>query len=449
LSFVAIAYAGAEIWDLEYHDAQRIAQLILVTAAALFVAVAPPSVPRWVGPTVAGLLLAAGTGGRWSVIECLHLLSLVLLWAVWAERLRAHPEGLLVPLVGLTAFYVFVLCVRWLAMVQNGLTFHVQEFYPGFSNQRFFGHWVSLTAPLIVLAALRAGTWRNPWRYGGELLAALWVCFVFASGTRGSWLALASAGTALCFAGPAARRVAWGIGRAVLAGGLLYLVMFELLLPVPLDTGEPSGLSRISGTSNTYLSRREEMFALITNGLSSRPLLGAGPMGFAATWNTVAAHPHNLFVQAAYEWGIPAALLLLCFVMYTLARQCRQCRRHPDLLRAALFACVVGALAQAQVDGLLVMPFGQTLFVLIAAWLASLERASGEPGAPAGDGVRWSLRGSMLLAAIALWGLVSPELNDLDAWAKMGLQRSELSLLLPRFWSQGFIPDAPRWLNLP
>ena len=72
----------------------------------------------------------------------------------------------------------------------------------------------------------------------------------------------------------------------------------------------------------------------------SHPLLGIGPMQFAALRSQVGAHPHNWPIQIAAEWGFPATVILLVLIIAVgrrIARcpnACRSCWMLRNLGRA-------------------------------------------------------------------------------------------------------------------
>lgn len=438
--FAAAAYVWAERMGMHPHDAQRIGQFILIGLSALFVGARSLRVsPAW-----SGALLLSGlsglTAGRWGLIECIHLLSLFMLAMLWSARLRDRPEPhLLACCVSLVGAYIALLIPRWAALVFESLSFHPQEFFTGFSNQRFFGHWVTLTLPLLVVARQKAGV-TGFYAHILALMAGLWLCFLLASGTRGSWFALCVVTFIAPLVGNAGRNLAWGILRSAVVGAVLYGLMFWLL-PL-LASGETNleGLSRIA--EGAKLSGRDVLWTLSIDGILARPLFGAGPMMFSALPNGVAAHPHNLLLQLGYEWGIPLTLLAGALVARALYRQVLKCRRDDDPLRAALLACIVGGLIQAQFDGVLVMPFGQILFVLLCAWLASLDgRDLAEKHVVEKD-VSQIFRGAIFLTVAFLFWLVSPELKRLEAWEEETRHFQGGHWYLPRFWAQGMILDS-------
>lgn len=386
--------------------------------------------------------------GRWGGIEAVHLSSLVCLAIIWSRRLHHYPEPhLLSCLIGLCAAYTFVLLPRWIALVVEGLSFHAQEFFPAFSNQRFFGHWVTLSLPLVVVARERCLSTPTLARWL-DLLAALWVAFVVASGTRGAWMALALITSLLPLAGVAGQRLARGMVRAAFLGVGAYALMFWLIPLLVSGQSSLAGLSRLSEGGS--LSLREVIWSEAWKGILEDPLMGLGPMMFAATSNGVAAHPHSFFLQIACEWGVPVALGVIGVFARAGWRQLQLCRHNGDPLRTALLAAIVAGLLHAQVDGVLVMPFGQTLFVLLCAWITSINGSEAST-APNLISARYGLglRGLLLILVCAQVWLIWPELSRLKEWEAETHSAGGGGLYLPRYWTQGTIPLEPQPLFRP
>lgn len=441
LLFACLAYFCGEHAEIHPHDAQRMSQFVLIGLSALAVTARGVSVSKaWLGGVLLLFVLAGLSGGRWGLIEYLHVLMLVMLAMLWSARLRDRPEPCLLAFcVGLVAAYLVLLLPRWAALVFESLSFHPQEFFTGFSNQRFFGHWVTLTFPLLIAARQKAGN-SSFHTTLLDLMAGLWLCFVVASGTRGSWFALSVVTLIAPLAGNAGWTLAKGMLRSACVGAVLYGLMFWLAPMLASGKTGLEGLSRIA--EGAALSGREVLWSNSLSGIIARPLFGAGPMMFSAMPNGFAAHPHSLLLQLTYEWGIPLTLFVGLLAAGAIYRQVVRCRQDDDPLRAALLACIVGGLIQAQVDGVLVMPFGQILFVLLCAWLASLDGESAQCAPDTMHGRSRAFRCLLLLATATLLWLVSPEMRRLDEWEEETLLAQETDRYFPRFWAQGMIPTT-------
>jgi hypothetical protein len=232
----------------------------------------------------------------------------------------------------------------------------------------------------------------------------------------------------------------------VLHGVLVIAVGFVLHLLLFIQVPEWAGLEPVNALDRlrdgANLSRRDVLWQLAWQGIAERPWFGAGPMMFSATNNGVASTTHNVMLQLAYEWGVPFALLVIAAAIYGMWRQFLRCRSDTDPTRLVLWMCVVGALIEAQFDGILVAPHSQLLFTVLCAWLMSLDE-------PAVMELRawqmrvWKvLRFVPLLLTLALWMAIWPELSNLESWELETLQRTGAGHFQPRFWLQGVVFPA-------
>jgi CHASE2 domain-containing sensor protein len=151
-------------------------------------------------------------------------------------------------------------------------------------------------------------------------------------------------------------------------------------------------------------------------------------------------------LQWLAEWGTPVALLLIGLWAaggMALAAYVRRTAAQGDdraqFFRVALLAALTGASAQAMVDGVLVMPVSQMLLVLLAGWAMGVMWQH-KPIQIIGTTERVLLALTVFFAAtVSVWG-VAPEIGDLLVRYNAFIEvRYENEILLPRFWTQGWI----------
>ena len=154
-------------------------------------------------------------------------------------------------------------------------------------------------------------------------------------------------------------------------------------------------------------------------------------MGFASLGSLVGNHPHQVLLQFAVEWGVPATIL----GMYLLGRFFWFCHSvidsdmdgAPNWAAFGFYFAVLAANVQAMVDGVYVMPYSQT-------WLAIVSGAL--IGVCAVDRCAVSISGKramiaiMLAAQTCLLFVVCRDALDLSYDQKQAL---------PRFWLNGDI----------
>lgn len=270
-------------------------------------------------------------------------------------------------------------------------------------------------------------------------LLCVWWLIAISGGTRGTWLGMAVAGVALALLGPWGRRwLAWQLA-AVCGGLLLYTALFTLLtgaLGVEVGSG-------VSDRLTTSLSGRGPIWWQAWHMIVERPWLGFGPMHFADIANPIAAHPHQAILQWASEWGVPSALCVAALawrggwatLRVLRARACST--ERVDLLRGCLFAALLGALTQAMVDGVIVMPNSQVWLALVVGWLMALHVWRAAPGAS----LPWAWAGWRVAAVLSVGLLVWVVMRDAPhiEQAQQDYLEGGNQHLQPRFWAQGVI----------
>lgn len=447
--------------DLSWHDGQRIGQigLLVLTSAGVLAGDRLaghvfgiwrliPGLARFALALAFALGLVSSSAAplpRWALLEWSLLLLLVLLaLAVGGIRREWGPRfdrGMLWVLVLTATAYLLNVCVAYSAALIEHLDLEVSFLFSGFSNPRFFGHFQSMTLPLLVLPAM---VWaRTPiTRAGFALLPMLWWMLAIAAGTRGTWLGMMVAGAVIvaCCRHQGATWLKWQLLSFL--GGLAAYGLFFFLLPwlVKLPTQLINRLPEIG----SYLTR-EILWSQSLAFIAAHPWLGIGPMHFAYYPNDIAAHPHNSLLQWAAEWGAPSALLVLGLMAYggvVYVRGLRAMNANDDrescALRVALLGSMTAAAAQSLVDGVIVMPFSQTLLAVICGWALGLHATGTPVSAKVGRGGRWAMAAVVLFAVGALAHGVYPEIRDIPG-RERAFQDKHPGRLLPRFWQQGWI----------
>ncbi len=433
-----------------WHDHQRLMQLAGLTLSAVLLPfsffVAPARALRAGGALSVVLLVVLiihGTESRAAVIESLTLALLVVSTVWWAGLIQKYrlSDALLIAAQLSIAWYVAVSVLWLLLSLSYGTPPNPLTFFEGFINPRFFGAWVTLTWPLLLLRprglVSEDVVIRKSLSCALFVIAALWWALAIFSATRATWLTVFAVLvlTALCSAD--ARRFALRGALVVLAGYILHHLLF-IVLPSTLFGLEPlNALDRLRGVMT--LSRREVLWEIALRGIAERPWLGAGPMMFAATNNGIASTVHNITLQFAYEWGIPFTVALVLATVRGMRNQFVRCRNDPDPTRLALWMCIAGGLIQGQIDSLLNAPHSQIVFLALCAWLISLDPLAADDATATQMRVWRIVRFIPLLLVCALWWVVRPELSRLEAWERETWEQTAAPHYQPRYWFQGVI----------
>lgn len=247
----------------------------------------------------------------------------------------------------------------------------------GFGQPNALGLFLALTAPMAVHAITI--------RRGGVRVAALFALVViiaglFATFSRGSWLALLGGALVLPLAGDRRLLVRVLLGALVL-GALLDMVSGGMLR----DTAQRTLTDWVI----------EQRAALTLAGLlmfAAHPVIGVGPGGFAVELDSFGAQvpvlwdylptPHNAYVQMGAEAGVIGLIAYVAFLAVCF-RHLVRCAK--DAMRAGASAaelslrrCLLWSFATLCVAGLVVWPFshgtGQAALLLLAAGIALEQR---------------------------------------------------------------------------
>lgn len=444
----------------QWHDSQRLGQIALfVIAAHVFMSV--PSSGALIfredsrtRSVIAALLIGGcisalsarhpvwGFAEIGIVVGCLGLAGVVVI-------LRQSLHRDLDCMILATIFFICTaltlqFLVAYLAVVVTGLGVIDPIFLlDGFSNPRFYGQFISLSLPILVVPMLVSDGLRR-FYLPSAIMLILWWAIAFSTGTRGTWLGMLIAGAILTFLGSAGR--SWAKVHFVGASfGLAICFLWLNWLPNQL------GLSATNSPAERMtasLSLREVVWQQAIDMTLAKPLLGFGPMHFADLPNSIAGHPHQAFLQWSCEWGLPSAIvvagLVLCAlrsVFHTVRERC-QSSEEVDVLRICMLAAVLASITQSMVDGVLVMPYTETWLALIGGWLFAIhphfERTCTSTNRRHRWGGAWRIS---LTASVTLLVFISVRDFPLLQIHEERYAESHGEHLKPRFWAQGMIYD--------
>lgn len=445
LGGLVFASSAVQSWPLgsNWHDQQRILQLFLL---ALFAPVGvmygrQQALPR---PVLYALLVILVLGGlsawqatfpEWALKEWTRyagLLSLVILLGSMARN-AGLQHAFMWMLLGVGIIHAWQFLVFYLMAFVTGI--HMLSpllLFEGFDNPRFFGQFQILLMPMLAVWSVRL--WMDARRrLAGVLLLVLAVqwCIAFSLSGRGLLVGLLVGHLALLVIRPQLWRITALQAAAAILGLLLWQAMFNW---IPAMLGIDSVMR--SDQLRTSLSGREQLWGWAWDMALSSPWLGVGPMHYSATYNPIAAHPHQVVLQWLAEWGFPATLLALMLGAWGILHGAGVLRRQEaDPLDAGLWLSIVGALVLAQVDGVFVMPYTETwLAILIGLAVARWSRPAEAGRAQRVFVVALALPVVYVLGSVLL--LEVPTLVEVqEAYLK-----AHATGWKPRFWLQGWIP---------
>lgn len=371
-------------------------------------------------------------GLEWALFILLFVLALAVSQEVY-RRPAVCDQWMRWALATTSVVIVLKIVLIYLSvLMQGGRLNSIVLFHHGFSNPRFFGQVATFVIPLLAYPLLRTKNRRE--RFFWFVMLAVWWALLFASATRGSFMALAAASIVLVILNRQST-LPWLRAQAIclVFGVVIYSVLF-IWIPEQLNQ-----VVSMESRANNFasLSNRDVIWQIALQHIVTHPLLGIGPMHFANEINPVAAHPHNALLQLAAEWGLPAALAWLWVVIIGSVAFLQKIRRGEgeNELTIPLAIALLGGLAQSMVDGVIVVPYTQLWLITVIAWTTGVYSRMTPSSVQARLIVSPHVGRVMIAFAIGLvvWG-VYPEMLSLETLAskyKVGL--------LPRFWAQGWL----------
>ncbi len=358
------------------------------------------------------------------------LLALAIIcWQMSADERGFVLDGLV---LGWLAYGLQVLIFAMLAIMQAE-PLHPWRLLSGFDNPRYLNHVQVVVIPLLLSRAQAPGV--PAW-----LRRAAWSALVlqgFLLGiSQGRSVVVALLGALLVMltlGGAQGRRAAMLLLGSLLAGAGLYYVVCRAL-PQVLDQSMQGYALTVDQISNSH--SRGYLWGIAGQHIRAHPWLGVGPMHFAHDINRAGAHPHNLYLQWAAEFGLPAAVLAVGLLADALVYRGRQICRGTDPNALILYAGMVAVLLDACFSGNLVMPLSQTYIALLWGWGSHGGRAVEMPtGTRSGPWRTVLVCLLLLLYCIPTWkefGLEEPAIGNGLPGDKLDSRRN------PRFWQQGW-----------
>jgi O-antigen ligase len=459
LAFTAVMPAvSLGLYTGSNHDAARLAQLgaVLLTAALSASGLArtnsatrPGAAQGWLIAALALASIATASVPIMAAREAMLMFGLAGTAWVVANRFSVTslaPARLAVVLG--SSLYALVLALLALSPLVHRAALDWASLVVGYDNYRFFNHVQTVALPLLAIIANQPGAGRT----GRWMGTATWFsmivywAFVFCSGARGTALAIAVAvlGALPLVGWRATVPVVRTLAISAIGGAATYAVIF-LLLPamglLPVGASAERSLPSLASDSSRLL-----LWRISWNEIAASPWLGIGPMHYAHFPNPKAAHPHNIYLQVAAEWGIPMLLALLALTgraLWRLARTIRGVPGGPERAEGSglLIACLA-FLADGLVSGNFVMPVAQMWMVLCAAWAIAWTRLHrSAPSTTVTASVAWPRLAVLALLASQIWLMMAvwPEATHLESHlARVQRDVAHGARPSPRFWSNGW-----------
>jgi len=373
------------------------------------------------------------------------LVMLLLIFITAASRTLAGTSfdrwGVL--LLAAMGFAVFVqesmgMVVGWV----TGDEFSYQQALVHFAHPRFFNHLQTLSIPVLAALPLLFPGRRGIVAICIVLLGFQWYLVIFTA-ARGTTVGLVTAMVFIALWLPEQRRF-WL--RYQFAGLLVAALLYAgaLFLNTTLIPQSGSFYANSVGRPMMHTSGRSVFWRVALEDGLKNPATGAGPGRYACEIKRfMPAHPHSFLFRIIGEWGFIAFFLVVFVAGRVVVRLLKQLKSLNSTgqtgppLRAMLATSLIAGVIHACLSGVLIMPAGQALMVLIGGWTLGLTVS---PNTPRPGTSRYLTAGNrILLVAGVLLALMQfvfatyeiPRLHERTIYA------GTYGPMAPRFWQDG------------
>lgn len=315
--------------------------------------------------------------------------------------------------------------------------------FAGYDNPRFFNHVQTVLIPLLVGLTKRP-TLSTFWRrltWFALIMNAFFLLLVLGRATIVGLIV--GMLTAVIAFGAQGRDFARRLLMAFAGGALVYLIVIKGL-PALLSMQEVPAFRDLGERGS--VEARFYLWNIALRDIAAHPWFGVGPMHYAHQANGEAAHPHNIYLQVAAEFGLPFFVLLAVLVGRWLWRCGRQLRdrqqQTPDPLALGCYLAIVAALVDGAFSGNFVMPLPQVWIVLAIA-LLNWRMHGTSPASPTHADGRWRFApvmwGVLLIGQVYLVATALPEFLNAPARIEGAPPSSPADTAFhPRFWLDGW-----------
>ena len=372
---------------------------------------------------------------EWSWL--LLLATLATMMYLWPMEDRPSVDKLIL----LMAFISCLAYLWWFWRLNAFIYFEAPEpgivrkiSFPGFSNVRFFSDYQSFMLFLLP-PALQQLTRKGWGRMLGTSMVALYFMLALIAGSRSliaSHLVLHS--LLLLYLGNRYRPILLEHLRLWAYAGIIF-AMLSWLLPLLFFSNTGDALVATS-LVRADSSLRTELWGLAWQTIQTHPWLGLGPMQYAAIPNPIAAHPHNLVMQFASEWGVPATLLLGWLVSSQILTKFRTLTfaglQENDRTALAMTCAGTALMLQSMVAGALNYPVSQVMALLFFAYPVSQSGLVTAKGSS-------KLHVIGLIAIALVLGTITTLQSIQQRNSCFSMKHWPSQHYAPRFWQQGWI----------
>lgn len=373
LPIILFLFAGftplIPIFSYDYHNHQRIWQVVLLAAVCIILVIKLSNTIssfKTIPKQYLALIIALLTTGMlsslfssevtFSLFYTFHIVLLTLL-LFYCTRLSSKKSILL---------FIYSLVIAHTALVLIcflNIIFTLYEtkplnpfvIYSGFINIRFFNQVQVFILPLLVFLIKHKKITRIV-----AFILIINLLLMFIGQARGAFLAFICVMLIAYFLTPSLKKQIKTSFICIVLSGVLFVFLSQL---------EGATHSEIKTTSS---GRVDIWLSVLSNLNYSHLIIGNGPGIFEISINNRSpfSHPHNSLVEALNEWGATATFCLLMAITTTLKTAYLHIKKYRnDIITEVLTYSFLTGILYSLLSGVHVMPVSQTLLFITWGFL--------------------------------------------------------------------------------
>lgn len=326
--------------------------------------------------------------------------------------------------------------------IQAGVGNFWLDCFPFSTHPRFFNHFqVAAFLPILYMTFAKGGGAR--WYFIGALVLLFYVAFISAG--RGFWVTSA-VGLALYVSLVDSR----DSRKAIVISLACVLTAFAITQVLSLGSNLEQGVGLV-GRDSVLADNRSHIWRVTFLQLLDRPIFGYGAYSYSVSGNIpphLPAHPHQHFLQVAYEWGLLSAFVLYGVILAVGLVGLNLVRRSGDQFSVVLLISAFLLLINAQYSAVLSMPLGQFMLLLYLGLLVARLHSLGLIPIHSSGGCLICARCSPIVSRLIVcivcgsqiyWAAVCVDYvkYKYGGVARLNFIHEEKVRLLPRTWENG------------
>ena len=353
--------------------------------------------------------------------------------------INVNKNGLVILVSLFSAFvlliHAFLFVASYFSALISGGTLDMSTLAPGFSNRRFLNQLQVWLMPLVALFFVVRSERVARYKSVAWLVLCLNMVILIFCEARGALLSLLVSWLLLLYLFP--QRLKFFLKHTVYLLGLAIVLFFIMSYSLP----EP--IIGSQGLFSTSTSFRLEIWAAVSGLIADNPMLGVGPMQYAAISNEFSlSHPHNSVLQIAVEWGVPALIILSSVCVLGISAWFKMIAKTEDgeikNYRIFLLCSLCAASVYSLFSGVIVMPLSQFVGAVVIGLMVGEYQATIAAGSEA---IKKKGKKESLLVLIVLVAVVSyiciASMDFMKRYAGGYSYIQNMSNTGPRFWQHG------------